>query len=342
MKIAIHNVDKESFSPRWIEYCTERGIPFKQVDLFSNNIIEQLSDCDYVMWHHNHVFPKDVLVARQILNALESSGKKVFPDFNTAWHFDDKLAQKYLLESIGAPLVPVYISFSKQEALQWVKNAKFPKIFKLRGGGGSKNVWLIKDRTAAERVINTAFRKGFRQYNAWRDIIEQFRKYNLGKTSIKEVIKAFVHLIYPIKLELIKPRERGYIYFQDYLPGNKYDIRIVVVGDKAFGIKRLVRENDFRASGSGHIVYERNEIDLRCVKLAFDLNRKLKSQSLAFDFILDQNNVPKLLEVSYGFTAKGYDPCPGYWNIKMEWKEGRFNPYAWMIEDLIASTGTLK
>ena len=336
MKIAIYDSGSESFSHRWIAYCVDKGLSYKVIDFFKSDIIEQLSDCDCIMWHHNQVLPRDVLIARGILNALEISGKRVFPDLKTAWHFDDKLAQKYFLESVGAPLVPVYVSYSKSEAFKWIEQAEFPKVFKLRGGAGSKNVLLVKNKAKAKKLINKAFGKGFRQYDAWGGTLEQWRRFKLGKASVKDVIKAFAHLVYLTQLESIKPRERGYIYFQDYISGNDNDIRVVVIGDKAFAIKRLVRRNDFRASGSGHIIYSKNEIDINCVRLAFKLNKKLKAQCLAFDFVHDENKVPKILEMSYGFTAKGYDLCPGYWNENLEWFEGQFNPYGWMIENLIS------
>jgi len=34
--------------------------------------------------------------------------------------------------------------------------------------------------------------------------------------------------------------------------------------------------------------------------------------------------------------ASGYDSCPGYWNDQLEWIGGPFNPYGWMIDNLIA------
>ena len=51
--------------------------------------------------------------------SVEASGKKVFPDFNTVWHFDDKVGQKYLLEALDLPLVPTWVFYDKTEALQW-------------------------------------------------------------------------------------------------------------------------------------------------------------------------------------------------------------------------------
>ncbi len=56
------------------------------------------------MWHFHQGSPRDILFAKQLIFALQTSGKRVFPDFNTVWHFDDKVGQKYLLEAIEAPI----------------------------------------------------------------------------------------------------------------------------------------------------------------------------------------------------------------------------------------------
>ncbi len=31
------------------------------------------------------------------------------------------------------------------------------------------------------------------------------------------------------------------------------------------------------------------------------------------DFVYDKDK-PKIVEISYGFSPEGYDPCPGYWD----------------------------
>src|SRR5690554_3906527 len=164
MKIAIHH-RPGSFSDRWIAYCEIQNISFKIVNCYESNIIEQLTDCDALLWHHHHGNYKDVLAAKPILFSLESAGINVFPDFRTVWHFDDKVAQKYLLEAINAPLVPSYVFYDKQEALQWANTTSYPKVFKLKGGAGSANVKLVKTYKEAKRLINKAFGKGFAQYD---------------------------------------------------------------------------------------------------------------------------------------------------------------------------------
>lgn len=126
-------------------------------------------------------------------------------------------------------------------------------------------------------------------------------------------------------------REVGYIYFQDFIPNNDHDIRVIVIGDKAFAIKRMVRKNDFRASGSGNILYDKQYFDDQVIKLSFDIQVKLKSQCTAMDFVYKDDN-PLLVEVSYGFVPEVYEDCPGYWDENLNWHEGKFDPYGRMVE----------
>ena len=333
MRIGIHPA-KDSFSERWIAYCDENNIEHKIVNCYKSDIVQQLSDCEALMWHFNHKGPKDSKFAKQLLFSVQAAGKKVFPNVHTVWHFDDKVGQKYLLESLGAPLAPSYVFYSKEEAREWVRNTSFPKVFKLRNGAGSDNVKLVKSKKGACKIINKAFGKGFTQYQAWDNLVERFRKYRLEKTTLWDVVKGVMRLVHTTEYSRVTGREKGYVYFQDYIAGNQYDIRVVVVGDKAFAIKRMVRENDFRASGSGNILYDRYIFDESTIKLSFDIAERLYTQCIAFDFVHDKGN-PLIVEISYGFSPKGYDRCPGYWDKDLTWHEGSFNPYAWMVDNLI-------
>jgi glutathione synthase/RimK-type ligase-like ATP-grasp enzyme len=333
MKIAIHHIQNGTFSERWVAYCKEKNISFKIVNCYSNSIINDLIDCDALLWHHNHSDPRDILFAKQLLFSLEQAGKKVFPNFDTAWHFDDKVGQKYLLEGLKQDLVKSFVFYSKSEALDWVGSTTFPKVFKLRGGAGSANVKLAKDKNSAIQLINIAFGKGFSQYNGWINLKERFRKYKNGKTDFKDLIKGIVRLFYKPRFATIG-RDKGYIYFQDFIANNDHDIRVVVIDKKAFAIKRMIRENDFRASGSGNILYSKSLFDDKLIKKSFELANKLNSQCLAIDYVFD-NNQPLIVEISYGFSIVGYDPCEGYWDESMNWHVGSFNACGWMVELLI-------
>lgn len=331
--IAIHNnKSNHLFHYRWIDYCKKNNIPFKLVNCYDNDIIQQLKDCAVLMWHYHQASPTDIIMAKSLLFSLEQSGKKVFPDFNTAWHFDDKVAQKYLMEALEIDLVPTWVFYDKKNANQWIETTTFPKVFKLKGGAGSQNVQLAKTKQEAKTLANKAFGKGFPAYDAWGSIKERIRKWRLGKTNFFDVAKGFVRLAKPPRYAKVMGNEMNYIYFQEFIPNNDSDIRIIVIDGKAFALKRMVRTNDFRASGSGDFRYEREVFDERCVTISFEYTKKLKAQCVAYDYVFDEENNPKLVEISYGFANRVYDPCTGYWDEQLNWHPGTFNPYGWMVD----------
>lgn len=338
MKIAIHT-NKNSFAFRWEKYCKENCIEYKLVNAYNNNIVEDVKDCDAFMWHFHHADYRDMQFAKSLLTSLQKGGMKVFPDFDTCWHFDDKIAQKYLLEAIDAPLVPTYVFHTEKEALEWAESTTFPKVFKLKGGAGASNVKLARTKKDAKKLIKQSFGKGFRQYRFWEKLKEEWRKYRLGKSSLRQLTRPVYYQLtkrYPNDFDHFHGKECGYAYFQEFIPNNAFDIRVCVVGDKAFGLKRYTRENDFRASGSGNISYSKAEIDERCVEIAFKVAKRLGAQSIALDFVFDKDNTPLIVEISYGYAVAAYDACEGYWTNDMQWHEGtNFDFCSWMVENLL-------
>jgi len=332
-KIAIHDA-KGSFSDLWIEYCKTNSIYYKIVDCYASDIIQQLEDCYALMWHFSQNSSKDFLFAKQLIYSVEAMGKKVFPDFHTAWHFDDKVGQKYLLEAIGAPLVPSHVFYSKQNALSWAHQTTYPKVFKLRGGAGSQNVRLASSKTEAIRLIKQAFGRGFQVYDPMNSLKERWNKFRLGKANVKDVLKGIIRFAYPPTYAKVKGRETGYIYFQDFIPDLSVDYRLNVINGSCYACQRQVRKGDFRASGSGVINYDHSVIPIEMVQIAFDVSKKLNLQSIAFDFILN-NKVPQIIEMSYCFSIDPEDGENGYWTPDLNFHTERFNPQGWMVEEMI-------
>ncbi len=340
MKIAIHHTPG-SFSDKWIEYCDKNKIDYKLVNCYKSDIIEQLKNCGGLMWHWSQVDSRAILFARQLTMTLEHSGIKVFPNTKTSWHFDDKLGQKYLFEVLNVPFVNSYVFYYKKEAQEWARQTSYPKVFKLRGGAGSVNVKLIHSKSQALRMIRKAFGKGFWVIDRRNSLNDRFIKLRREKNlhSVIHVIKGFIRLIYPSYDVAIRPKDKGYIYFQDFIPGNDHDIRVIVIGNRAFAIKRVVRKNDFRASGSGNIIHRKEEIPIECVRSAFEWAEKLNTQCIGFDFVFDSKKM-YILEISYGFVHQVYVPCPGFWDKELNWHDGQFTPQFFMIEDFITDLAT--
>lgn len=337
MKIAIHD-HAGSFSDRWIKYCDEKQVSYKRVNCYDSDIVTQLEGCEGLMWHWDQNDYKAALFARQLTISLERKGMLVFPDVNTSWHYDDKVGQKYLLEALGAPLVKSYVFYSRQEASDWLDQTTLPKVFKLRGGAASVNVSLVKTKKKAIQLINKAFGKGFSHIDRLSRLKDRHRvlKRDRDLTATRGVISGIARIFFPTQVERFSHNQRGYIYFQDFIPQNEYDTRLIVIGDRCFGLRRYCRKGDFRASGSGITSFEPELIDKKSIQIAFDTAKKIKAQSVAFDFVLD-NHKPKIIEISYCFPMGPNDDCKGFWDSSLNWHDKTVTPEYFIIEDFVAS-----
>lgn len=334
-RLAIHHRE-DSYSDRWIAYCDMHAIPYRVVNCLDSDIIEQLASSDALLWNWHHGDPREQLMARHVIMAAEARGATVFPSTSTCWHFDDKIAQKYLLEAIGAPLVPTYVFYGLKEALHWIDRASFPKVFKLRKGAGSSNVKLVHSPREARAIVKRAFSAGFSPTPDYgQDALKRYRAAR-RRGDLLDVVRRIPQVLARIRdSNRLMGREKGYAYFQDFIPDNDFDTRVTVIGDRAFGFTRNVRPGDFRASGSGDIVYDPRRVHQTCLEIAFEVTRKVGSQSMAFDFVLAENKQPMILEISYSYNAKAVHSCSGHWDDKLNWHEGNTWPQDAILIDLL-------
>jgi glutathione synthase/RimK-type ligase-like ATP-grasp enzyme len=336
--IAIHRRD-DSFSDRWLERCSELKIPHQVVDCHASDIVSRIRSSSALMWHWTHSSPADLLMARAVLSSAELMGLEVFPSIATCWHFDDKVAQKYLLEAAGAPVPRSWTFYELQRALDFVDRAPLPLVFKLRRGAGSTNVRLARTRREAQALARQAFAEGFVPAKGVSTDLK-LRLARVRARALPDVVATIKRL--PATLNNIRRArrestpEKGYLYFQEFLPGNEYDTRVTVIGERAFAFTRNVRPGDFRASGSGSLDYDDRRIDKRCLEIAFDVARRVGSQSMAFDFVRDAVGAPRVVEVSFGYLSKAVHDCPGHWDRGLGWHPGHLWPEDAILDDLLA------
>lgn len=336
MKVAIARSAKYPTPEGWIQYCKEHSIEYKFVDPYSTTLIADLQGYEFFLWYIYHTDYRDMLFAKQLFISLELAGKKVFPNYFSCWHFDDKLGQKYALEGIGAPHIPSYAFYTKKEAFAWVNQSTFPKVMKLRGGAGGRNVILVKTKVQARRLVKKAFGKGFSQtsdkFQYLRDQLLMIK--NKQRSLIEGLAKGIGAFFVKSEYAKMHGNDKGYILFQDFIPDSNFDIRLIVIGNRAYGMKRITRDGDFRASGSGKFIYDPIPKDI--VKIAFDTADKLKLQSVAFDFMYNEGK-PVIIEMCYGFGTKGSNHCEGFWDRNFEWHIEAPKPHYWQLEDLLAN-----
>ena len=333
--LAIHT-GSGLFVPAWLEYCSRHNVAYREVNCYASDIVEQLSGCSGLMWHWQHNDYRAAQFARQLTASLETAGIEVFPNTNTAWHFDDKVGQKYLLESVGAPLIPSHVFYDEDSAIGWLEKAQFPLVWKLKSGAGSRNVKLVHNLAQAKGIVRRSFKKGWRasRLHPLNERIWHFRR-SPGIDSFLRISRGAVRSVIPHEKYRRQVVDKNYVLFQDFAPDNTFDIRVIVIGDRAFAIKRMVRDGDFRASGSGMIIHDPAEIPIECIELAFEVTQSIGSQCCAFDLVVN-NGEWQIVEISYAFSVPGYTGCPGYWTSGLEWVAEEPQPEHFMIEDMLS------
>ncbi len=262
-------------------------------------------------------------LARDLLPIIEHThGIKCYPNFNTGWHYDDKVKQYLLLRNIGFPMVKSWVFWERDAALEFVEQGSYPIVFKLRGGAGSQNVILVRNRQHARKLVERMFGRGV--------LPETFLDFGSVRYKHFNPYREFHHLfgtIYRWSKGLDTAtswqNQKNYVLFQQFLPGNTWDTRVTIIGDRAFAFRRLVRKNDFRASGSGRIDYTPSEIDINCVEIAFQVSRKMGFQSMAYDFLRNEEDKPEFCEISYTYVSSAVRGCPGYWDANLAWHSGQ-------------------
>ena len=320
------------FLQKYEEILDYNGIDHIRLDASQSDFWEIVKMLDLFIFRWGH-YDTDRQMAQTIIPIVEKElGIKCFPNWDTCWHYDDKIKEYYLLAQHGFPVVDSYIFWDRSKALKWLENAELPLVFKLKTGASSDNVILVKSKNRAKKLINIMFRKGISARNIpdWNAL------------KFKEIKKLVRHwggnVLRKYRGEDISPFwqiQKNYVLFQKFLPNNKYDTRITIIGNRAFGFRRFVRNNDFRASGSGKIDYNMNKVDKNCIKIAFKVSKQLQFQSMAYDFIYNENNEPEFSEISYTYLDTAIYNCPGNWDSNLNWHEGHYWPQYFQLVDTL-------
>ena len=156
----------------------------------------------------------------------------------------------------------------------------------------------------------------------------------MGRTNLFDVLKGFVRIVRPTQYARMLKRDRGYVYFQDFIPDNSHDIRVTYIFDKIVAFRREVRPGDFRASGSYLLDQDQSQVPMEALKISFDLAEKLKFQTAAFDFIL-KDGKPVIVEVCFVWGVWDKIWSFGYYDRDLIYHEEAFNGHDWMVDGVM-------
>lgn len=274
---------------------------------------------DLIVFNFFHDAEFNRRFAKRIVYGIDqlNSSAKVWPDLRSCTYYDDKLSQAYQFLALqpycdGVRFAETKVFYSYREFIKWVDHHTFPFVVKLSTGAGSHNVKLIKSRLQALLYASISFTIGRSRKGSYSIFMDRYKS-----RDILGILRSLGRVIVP-SAKGIRGREAGYIIAQEYFSGNDGDIRIVVIRNKAIGIRRGNRPDDFRASGSGVITYEVSDLPRELILTAFDLSKLFSMEIVAFDFLKDKSEFI-LIESSYTVSYDSYNKCKGYWDTKGVW-----------------------
>jgi glutathione synthase/RimK-type ligase-like ATP-grasp enzyme len=296
------------------------AINYDLINLESVDWLDRIAPYDVIIWNPNYMGIKLASHLKEKIYFIQSVlHKKVFPSFNTVWHFESKVAQSYIFSHYKIQTPRTFVSFDYSQAFSHLNSTDLPVVLKKSEGAGSSNVQLIKTRKKLRSTVESAFANQF-----WRDsrkIItrQQFIVQNFTKRRFWFWLST--KLFHQSKAD-------GVIYWQEYIPDNKADLRITVIGDSlAYGYWRNNRPNDFRASGSGLLDYER-EIPHELLSYCMKINSDLKFDSMCYDIIFSRDSFV-ITEMSYNYIADYLFKDPGYYEKNINGDVVFINMHTW-------------
>lgn len=343
MKVAIHKdakavVHSTNWVTPWEEYCKENNLDYEIIDLLRCNVVRELKRFDILLWHFNQYNHAEMLEARSILFAAKKMGLKVFPDFDDSWHFDDKVAEMYILEALNAPIPASFVYYDKESVIKSIDSGliKLPIVAKLRTGSGSHNVKLIKSERDLARYASKMFSGGYNPapsllYKATSNV-----RSSHNKQQFMSKLKRVPEFLRTLASAKHFPHEKDYVYLQQFIPNDGYDMKVVVVGDKCAFIVRPIRSHDFRASGGGEVFFDKKYFNKQIIESAFKISDALGTQCMGYDYVVNkETGEGVIVEMSYGFSHQAVMSSGGYYDRNLEWHEEPLNAPKELLNNLL-------
>jgi len=299
--------------PRWTKYCRfldTNAIPYSFYDIDSANWLEKAQSFDVIAIAVGSCQQYYLEQLRRKCYILEYHlKKKCYPSYADILLYEDKILEAYLAQQYGLPFIKTYIYNKMDEAIKAAAQFKYPIISKIVPGACSVGIEMVDCEKKCLSVIKKAFSRA-------------------GRSTQDFYL-----------------RQKNYVYFQDYVPNNGYDIRVVVVGDMVFGYYRKVLKGDFRASGMGEV--EKRELPPKAMQIARKVNDILKNPMIVVDFLYGSDNEYYIIEISPIFGASTPEQLhvngkPGVYIFSKDgsfhFKEGRYWTYELALKEFFQNS----
>ena len=279
--------DRTTYYPIFEKVFREYGFDIKLYDVWDQNQLDSLlyDSFDGFVWRAKHD-PKIRNLARRFIYLFDQEfAIPTYPNWHAYWHYDDKIAQSLLFKKLAIPTPQTHVFVNKERAMAFAEQTDYPIIYKSAHGAGSSNVGMLKNQRQARAYINKVFGRGVR-------------------TFFKE------------------ESQKDYVYFQEFIPDNSGDYRIICSKDYVIrGFFRGNRTDAPFASGSGFV--DIVELPKSLLDFGARINKQLNYDFMSYDLLKNKGDwlITEMGVIYGGREISFYDQAFVYVKQNKEWQK---------------------
>lgn len=292
---------------RYERFCKNNDIPYSFYDIEKSDWLERAKSYDIIVCHTEDSPSYQDMIESKIYILDKVLNKTCFPSFHEVWQYEDKNRSHYLYKNYNLPTIPTLVTHDEREALKITEEGEYPFITKTSIGSGSSGVHKINTKKHSKNIIHKIFsKKG-------------------------------------LSTQYLYQNHKNYFYHQKFIDDATFDLRIILVGDMAFGYYRYPNKGDFRASGAGN--FEKKAIPIDALKLAIEVRNKLQSRQMGVDLLYSKKHAQYFIIETSLFNQIDspiqleVDGRPGYYDISdvnnILFKEGKFWIQELVLRDIV-------
>ena len=264
---------------------------------FNNNLLKEkvviyTSSEEYGYHYKNFI--------EDIIFGLVQYGSKVVPHYSFLRAHNNKVFMEILRDRLlgkkySGNKSNVYGTLEELERDIDKNKMSYPCVIKSSAGAMSRGVFLANNENELKKIVKKISRTPHFIY------------------EIKEIMREYKHKDY--KKE---SKYQSKFIIQPFIPGLKNDWKILIFGDHYYILKRGIKGNDFRASGSHHEYKAGSEAEFPIHKLDLikEIYEKLDVPHLSLDVAYDGSRIYIHEFQAVYFGTSTHEFCDGYYTKK--------------------------
>ena len=198
-----------------------------------------------VVWYASSQYPELFNYIEDCLMYVQLCGGVLVPSFPLFRSHENKFFQELLKKKLGLDIPKARLVGTMEDLYKILPSLHFPLVLKTSSGFGSSGVFKI---SSAEELVATA---NVTLTHIFPPATNPLRR--LKQTSSYNKKIALYKNKYPLMV--------GRIILQEFFDNLTHDWKVLVFGKTCFCLKRYVKDNDFRASGSGNFNFDETPPD---------------------------------------------------------------------------------